>query len=151
MKVRTRNRVLAVVLFLCGTLFLAQCKTSSYQVKGIADKVWIYSQTHPEGFTLDVRTMSEPTEGICVAYAATQNSHSRDQLPKVISHALSHNGYVGGWLNTSDSLYYFDSDRIFPEDSLSAALRFAKENGQISVFVLSTYTEIVVDSTAKSR
>lgn len=111
--------------------------------------VWTYSQTHPDGFTLDVRTMSEPTEGISVAYAATQNSHSRDQLPKVISHALSHNGYVGGWLNTSDSLYYFDSDRIFPEDSLSAALRFAKENGQISVFVLSTSTEIMVDSTAK--
>ena len=151
MKRQTKTRVLAGVFFLCSTLFFAQCRTSSYQVKGIADKVWIYSQTHPDGFTLDVRTMSEPTEGICVAYAATQNSHSRDQLPKVISHALSHNGYVGGWLNTSDSLYYFDSDRIFPEDSLSAALRFAKENGQISVFVLSTYTEIVVDSTAKRR
>lgn len=149
MKNQTTIRVLAGVLFLCSTLFFTQCKTSSYQVKGIANKVWTYSQTHPEGFTLDVRTMTEPDEGICVAYAATQNSHSRDQLHKVISHALSHNGYVGGWLNTSDSLYYFDSDRIFPEDSLAAALRFAKENDQISVFVLSTYTEIVVDSTAK--
>ena len=110
MKKHTTMRVLAGVFFLCSTFFLAQCKTASYQVNGIADKVWTYSQTHPDGFTLDVRTMSEPTEGICVAYAATQNSHSRDQLPKVISHALSHNGYVGGWLNTSDSLYYFDSD-----------------------------------------
>lgn len=151
MKKQTTIRVLAGVLFLCSTLFFAQCKTSRYQVHGIADKVWTYSQTHPDGFTLDVRTMTEPVEGISVAYAATQNSHSRDQLPKVISHALRHNGYVGGWLNTTDSLYYFDSDRIFPEDSLAAALRFAKENGQISVFVLSTSTEIVVDSTEKTR
>ena len=151
MKRQTTVRVLAGVLFRCSTLFLTQCKTSRYQVKGIVDKVWTYSQTHPEGFTIDLRTMTEPVEGICVAYAATQNSHSRDQLPYVVSHALSHNGYVGGWLNTSDSLYYFDSDRIFPEDSLAAALRFAKENGQISVFVLSTYTEILVDSTMKHR
>ena len=151
MKRQTIVRVLAGVLFLCSTLFLTQCKTSRYQVKGIVDKVWTFSQTHPEGFTIDLRTMTEPVEGICVAYAATQNSHSRDQLPYVVSHALSHNGYVGGWLNTADSLYYFDSDRIFPEDSLAAALRFAKVNGQISVFVLSTYTEIVIDSTAKLR
>ena len=137
------------MLFLCGTLFFAQCRTSRYQVKGVADKVWNYSQTHPDGFTLDVRSMTEPTEGICVAYAATQNSHSRDQLPCVINHALSHDGFVGGWLNTADSLYYFDSDRLFPEDSLAAALRFARENGQISVFVLSTFTEILVDSTLK--
>ncbi len=151
MKRQTIVRVLAGVLFLCSTLFLTQCKTSRYQVKGIVDKVWTFSQTHPEGFTIDLRTMTEPVEGICVAYAATQNSHSRDQLPYVVSHALSHNGYVGGWLNTADSLYYFDSDRIFPEDSLAAALRFAKVNGQISVFVLSTYTEILVDSTMKHR
>ncbi len=150
MRKQTSTRVLAVVLFLCGTLFFTQCKTQN-QVRGISDKVLAYSLTHPDGFTLDIRTMTEPTEGICVAYAATQNSHSRNQLPKVVSHALSHDGFVGGWFNTADSLYYFDSDKIFPEDSLSAALRFAKENGQISVFVLSTYTEIIVDSTAKRR
>lgn len=154
MKRRTTTRVLAAVLFLCSTLFFAQCRTQSHvqtqnQVKEVSDKVWTYSQTHPDGFTLDIRTMTEPKEGICVAYAATQNSHSRDQLPFVVSHALSYDGFVGGWLNTADSLYYFDSDRIFPEDSLSAALRFARENGQISVFVISSYTEIVVDSTAK--
>ena len=148
MKVRTRIRVLAVVLFLCGTLSFTQCKTQ-HLTKGITDKVWTFSQTHPEGFTLDIRTMTEPTEGICVAYAATQNSHSREQLPQVISHALKHDGIVGGWLNTSDSLYYFDSDRIFPEDSLAAALRFAIENGQLSVFILSTSTEISVDSTLR--
>ena len=84
--------------------------------------------SHPDGFTLDIRTMTEPTEGIAVSYAETQGSHSREQLPKVIVHALSHDAYVGGWLDTEDSLYYFDSSRLFPEDSLEAAIRFGREN-----------------------
>ena len=135
-------RVFVGVFFLCSTLFLAQCRTSSYQVKGIADKVWTYSQTHPDGFTLDIRTMSEPTEGICVAYAATQGCHSREKLNYVISHAMIHNGIVGGWLDVTDSLYYFDSSRIFPEDSLEAAKKFGIENGQIAIFLISEEKEI---------
>ena len=59
--------------------------------------------------------MTEPTEGIAVSYAATQNGHSRDQLDKVIGHALQHEGYVGGWYNSEDGLYYFDSTKLFPE------------------------------------
>ena len=114
-------------------------------VSAISDKVWAYSQTHPDGFTLDIRTMTEPTEGIAVSYAATQNSHSRDQLDMVVSHALQHEGYVGGWLNGEDGLYYFDSTKLFPEDDLKGALQFGKENGQYSVFILSTYTDVPLD------
>ena len=114
-------------------------------VSAISDKVWAFSQTHPDGFTLDIRTMTEPTEGIAVSYAATQNSHSRDQLDMVVSHALQHEGYVGGWLNGEDGLYYFDSTKLFPEDDLKGALQFGKENGQYAVFILSTYTEVPLD------
>ena len=89
--------------------------------------------------------MTEPTEGIAVSYAATQNSHSRDQLDKVVSHALQHEGYVGGWYNSEDGLYYFDSTKLFPDDDLKGAIRFGKENGQHSVFILSTYTDIPLD------
>ena len=39
--------------------------------------------------------MTEPTEGIAVSYAATQDSHSRDQLDYVVKHALKHDGYPG--------------------------------------------------------
>jgi hypothetical protein len=46
---------------------------------------------------------------------------------------------------------FHPDEPITPETAHEIALRFAKENGQISVFVLSTYTEIVVDSTAKRR
>ena len=86
--------------------------------------------------------MSQPTEGISVSYIQTQDAHSREQLTEVVRHALSHEGYVGGWLCTDDSLYYFDSDRLFPEDSIEAAKRFGLENGQQAIYVLSTDTEI---------
>ena len=86
--------------------------------------------------------MTCPTEGMAVSYAATQNSHSRDQLEKVVSHALQHDGYVGGWYNSDDGLYHFDSTRLFPENSLADAIQFGKENGQYSVFILSSSTDI---------
>ena len=114
-------------------------------VSAIADAVWEFSQSHPDGFTLDIRTMTEPTEGIAVSYAATQNSHSRDQLDFVVEHALQHDGYVGGWLNTENGLYYFDSTKLFPEDQLEEALQFGKENGQTSVYILSTGTDVYIN------
>lgn len=143
---RTRLFLLIALLAICGTTGFTSCSSNKENVNElsnitkIADQVWTFSQSHPDGFTLDVRTMTEPTEGISVSYAATQGSHSRDQLDKVVRHALEHDGYVGGWYNSNDGLYYFDSSRVFPEDSLRSALRFGKENLQYSAFILSTYT-----------
>ena len=155
---------LSLILSLCCATVLSACSKSNNSVEQesgehqlssgehqlsnvsvIADKVWTFSQSHPDGFTLDIRKMTEPTEGIAVSYAETQNSHSRNQLDKVVSHALSHDGYVGGWLNTEDGLYYFDSTKLFPETSLKEAIQFGKENGQYSIFILSTYTDIPTD------
>jgi len=140
-------------------LFLSSCRTSSYptpspnnteqhHVSVIADRILTVSKSHPNGFTLNIRTMTEPKVGIAVSYAATQNCHSRKQLNMVVNHALQHDGYVGGWLNGDDGLYYFDSTKIFPEDSLDAAIRFGKENGQYSIFILSNHTEIPLDDKA---
>ena len=145
-----KTRFLVAVLAICGTASFASCSSNEDNsteqgIIDIADKVWAFSQTHPDGFTLDIRTLSEPTEGIAVSYAATQNSHSRNQLDKVVSHALHHDGYVGGWYNNEDDLYYFDSTKLFPENNLKDALQFGKENGQHSVFILSTYTDIPLD------
>ena len=111
----------------------------------LSNQVWTYSLSHPDGFTIDLNTMTTPTEGIVVAYAATQGCHSREKLNYVISHAMMHNGIVGGWLDTTDSLYYFDSSRIFPEDSLEAAKKFGIENGQIAIFLISEGKEIRLD------
>lgn len=151
MKTKHLLKLLFFVACFCATT-LAACSKDNIapipdSVESIADRVWAYSQSHPDGFTLNIHTWAEPSTGIAVSYAATQNSHSRCQLGAVVRHALLHDGYVGGWFNTDDSLYYFDSSRLFPEDSLPAALRFGKENGQSSVFVLSTYTDIPLNGT----
>ena len=148
---RLKTWFLIAVLAISGTVCFASCSsnednaTEQSNISVIADKVWAFSQTHPDGFTIDIRTMTEPTEGIAVSYAVTQNSHSRDQLDKVVSHALQHDGYVGGWFNSEDGLYYFDSTKLFPESDLKGAIQFGKENGQHSVFILSTYTDIPLD------
>ena len=161
---RLKTWLLIAVLTICGTASFASRSsnednaTEQSIITNIADKVWSFSQSHPDGFTIDIRTMTEPTEGIAVSYAATQNSHScvplvaseqsssaRDQLGKVVSHALQHEGYVGGWYNSEDGLYYFDSTKLFRENDLKGALEFGKENGQHSVFILSTYTDIPID------
>lgn len=136
--------------------FLCSCRTASLSsnhinpteqsISTIADKVWAYSQSHPDGFTLDIRTMREPKEGIAVSYAATQNHHSRNQLDEVVTHALQNNGYVGGWYNSMDGLYYFDSSRLFPEGRLNEVIQFGKDNGQQSVYRLSSSTEIPIIS-----
>ena len=141
---------LTVILTLCSSTVLAACSnygtpTEQDSITPISDKVWTFSQSHPDGFTLDIRTMTEPAEGIAVSYAETQNSHSRDQLDKVVSHALCHDGYVGGWQNTGNGLYYFDSTKLFPETSLKEAIQFGKENGQYSVSILSANSDIPVN------
>ena len=98
--------LLITVLTIYGTAGFASCSsnegnsTEQSNITNIADKVWAYSQTHPDGFTINISTMTKPAEGIAVGYAATQNSHSREQLEKVVSHALQHDGYVGGWYYT---------------------------------------------------
>ena len=141
---------LCLLMTLSSAAVLSACSKNENtidksSVSAIADKVWTFSQDHPDGFTIDIRTMTEPTWGIAVSYAATQNSHSRDQLDKVVTHALTHDGYVGGWLSTEEGLYYFDSTKLFPETALKEAIQFGKDNGQFSVFILSTYTDIPVN------
>ena len=158
---RLKIWLIIAILTICGTTCFASCSsnddntTKQSNITNIADKVWAFSQNHPNGFTLDIRTMTEPTEGIAVSFAATQNSHScvpsvaselsssmRDLLDKVVHHALQHEGYIGGWYNSQDGLYYFDSTKLFPENDLKGAILFGKENEQHSIFILSTLTNI---------
>ena len=135
-----KKKFSVLLILIVQLVFLCSCGTTS-----LVDKVWVFSQSHPEGFTLDVRTMTEPSEGIAVSYATTQNSHSRNQLGKVVRNALQHDGYVGGWYNSENGLYYFDSTKLFPENALKDAIQFGKENGQHSVFMLSSSTDIPLD------
>lgn len=117
--------------------------------QSVADSLWTFSLAHPDGFTLQLSSWTEPSYGIAVSYEDTQNSHGREGLDFVISHAMSHDGYVGGWLNSADSLFYFDSVRIFPEDSLSAAISFGEANHQYAIYILSSGEEIRLDGNAE--
>lgn len=149
-EIRNKLWMLTVILALGNLTVLAVsecCDSPAEQedVSNVADKVWAFSQTHPEGFTLNIRTMTEPTEGIAVSYAETQDCHSRNQLEKVVRHALHHEGFVGGWLNTENGQYYFDSSRLFPENSLKDAILFGKENGQHSAYIISNHTDIPIN------
>jgi len=117
----------------------------------LADAVWEFGQSHPEGFTLNIRKMTEPEEGIAVSYAATQRSHSRKQLENVVWHSLRHDGYVGGWRDKESGLYYFDSTRLYPEDELKEAIEFGAVNGQRYVYILSTGTSIPIKNKSEIK
>lgn len=121
----------------------------STEIRSAADRIWTYSLSHPRGFTLNVNTMEIPTQGICVAYAATRGSHSRESLDYVVSHSLEHDGFVGGWTDPTDSLYYFDSVRIFPETEKEAAIAFGQENGQKAAYILSSASDIPISRTVR--
>ena len=120
--------------------------TTTVTTTTLSDSLWTFSQTHPDGFTLNISTWEMPTEGIAVAYSDTQNRHDRADLEYVVSHARSHGGYIGGWLDTETGYYYFDSVRIFPEDSLSQAIQFGRENAQIAIYILSSGKEIRLEN-----
>lgn len=139
---------IASALLIALTLFLSACAADNSanisNATELADAVWEFGQSHPEGFTLNIRKMTEPEKGIAVSYAATQGSHSRKQLENVVWHSLRHDGYVGGWLDKESGLYYFDSTRLYPEDELEEALGFGAVNGQRYVYIISTGTSVKI-------
>jgi len=124
-----------LLIFLAALTFAVPA-FSQQQVsdKDLATAVWVIGQTMPEGFTLDLSTMTYPKDGLYVSYKETQNSFDRKSLPAVIKHAHAHENIVGGWRDPDTGLYYFDSNRKFAEDQLAAAVEFARENGQHTVY-----------------
>ena len=126
---------LFILLFFVATAFgFSQEKLTD---KEMVNVIYAMGQMFPDGFTLDLNTMRQPTEGLIVSYKATQNSFDRKSLPAVIKHAREHQNLVGGWYNPENGRYYFDSNRLFPEDSLAAAVEFARANDQHTVYVAS--------------
>ena len=135
---------LLIALALCLSACTSDNSAPITNAAELVDAVWEYSQSHPEGFTLNIRNMTEPVEGVAVGYAATQGSHSRKQLENVVWHSLRHDGYVGGWRDKRSGLYFFDSTRLYPEDELDEALSFGAVNGQRYVYILSTGTDVPI-------
>ena len=124
-----------ILIFLAALTFAVPAfSQQTVSDKDLATAVWVIGQTMPEGFTLDLSTMTYPKDGLYVSYKETQNSFDRKSLPAVIKHAHAHENIVGGWRDPDTGLYYFDSNRKFAEDQLAAAVEFARENGQHTVY-----------------
>lgn len=102
----------------------------------LVERVWEISLKNPQGFTLALPSLTNPTSGICVAYLATQNCFGRDGLERAIRHALDSDGYIGGWFNADNGNYYFDSVRVFDKDQMHEALSFAREQEQLAIHIL---------------
>ena len=129
-----KRTILALCLLAATLPAFAQ---QQFTDKELATVIWAMGQMNPQGFTLKLSDLSQPKEGIMVSYGATQNSTDRKSIPAVIKHAKAHEGLVGGSFIPEDGTYYFDSTRPFAEDDLASALKFARENGQKSVYVVS--------------
>jgi fructokinase len=98
------------------------------------------ARENPEGFTVEIPTLNHVSEGYIAAFLETQNSFGDEGLRKVINHALQHGKIVGGWLNSENKQYYFDSSQVFTD--LEEAIKFGNENRQIAVFDLTNFREI---------
>ena len=112
--------------------------------KELATKVLEYAKSNKDGFTLNINTLEPIQTGYVASYKATQNSFSETDLQSVVNHALNHDGIVGGWYNSKDKKYYFDSNKVF--NNISEAIKFGFENEQIAIFDIDTLHEIRLDN-----
>ncbi|GAB2553277.1 hypothetical protein [Amycolatopsis magusensis] len=92
------------------------------------------------GFTFNLQTSRLVKFGVVVAYQETQNCFGVEGLKKAISHAVSHDQVVGGWLNSENGQFYFDSCKVF--NFRKAAIEFGREQKQIAIFDLTNLEEI---------
>lgn len=98
---------------------------------------------NPAGFTYNVETNQMQESGYAVALEITQNSHGIDGLESVINIVTSGATgatCIGGWLDESTGLYYWDATVIC--DTLADAIRLGRINHQIAIFDLNTSAEI---------
>lgn len=144
---KNKKSYLLVILIIIH--FCVSCTTKDSSIDEAVEFVLEYAENHPNGFTLDIQTYQPVTEGISVAYYETQNSFGKESLYNVVEHSLNYESIVGGWLNTEDSLYYFDSDKIFPDSSLQEAIEFAIENQQSALYDITNDSTIWVSDYGK--
>lgn len=111
-------------------------------IKDLASKIYNFAQSNKQGFTLNINTLKPVTTGIVVSYKDTQNSFSETDLQSVINHAITHDCVVGGWFNSKDKKYYFDSSKVFNSNELNEAIEFGLDNEQEAIFNLDTGKEI---------
>lgn len=138
-----------IIIFAFILFFCPESKKEKLNKTEIADYVWTFAQQQPDGFTLNILTLKPVTKGFVVSYFETQNSFGRESLTRVIEHSLNHEAVVGGWPK-NDSLYYFDSNKIFPDEELASAIAFGIENKQDAIYDLTNNREIDINDSTNS-
>lgn len=98
------------------------------------------AKANPYGFTYSLKTNSFVKYGFVVAFEETQNCFGLEGLQRVLEHASKHEMIIGGWLNSENKEYYFDSCKVFK--NRKAAIEFGIENKQIAIFDLTNLEEI---------
>lgn len=97
-------------------------------------KILGLAKAEPGGFTVRLPELERVKTGIVSAYKETQNCFGSEGLEKAVEHSLKHEKVLGGWFNSENRKFYFDSCKVF--DNLEEAIKFGKENGQIAIFDL---------------
>ncbi|MFI3314471.1 MAG: hypothetical protein R3Y04_02240 [Rikenellaceae bacterium] len=113
-------------------------------VSAIVDSVWEYSINNPDGFTVEIPSLNTPTSGLAVGYYIGQENVGKESLTDVVNHALNNGKFVGGWLDTEDGQYYFDSICIFEDGAHDEAEQFAIDNQQRAYYDLKNEVTIYV-------
>lgn len=136
-----------IAIFIALSCVVSSCRQvcPPTETEILARQVKEYAQLHPAGFTIHIPDWTVPTTGIVVSYAKKNNSYNEQDVPSVIEHALHHDSIVGGWYHEEQNIYFYDSNRIFPEDSLEAAIAFGIANEQIAIYILSRDSTIYLN------
>ena len=100
----------------------------------MTDKILRLAKAEPGGFTVRLPELERVKSGIVSAYKETQNCFGRIGLEKAIEHSMQHEKVLGGWFNSEDGKYYFDSCKVFTD--MNEAIKFGKDHEQIAVFDL---------------
>ena len=90
------------------------------KMKQLVKAIMKIAQENPDGFTIEILTLTTIEKGYVSAYKETQDSFGIKGLEKVIEHAQSHDKIVGGWFNEDNNQFYFDINKIF--DNLEEAI-----------------------------
>lgn len=143
MKNKLYSLIVLFFLLICFGCSDESSSNSAGDNSALIEKVWDYSKSNPNGFTINICDWTVPEKGIAVSYASTQNSFDKEALTNVVEHSLKHDCFVGGWLD--DGKYYYDSVKLFSEDSLDQAKSFGIQEKQMAIYIISKDSTVYLE------
>ncbi len=101
--------------------------------------------TRKARFSYDVRGDSHVNRDIVAAYRLEGSAGAPPELETVVQHAMDHDAIITGWRDGEGRIHY-TSCRLFTD--AENAMRFARENGQRSIYNWNRDAEVVIDPPA---